>query len=273
MAMTIFSRAGLVLTLLMALSGCQHASPSFDAPLACPSPPVVLEKVLLRDRLKGTMKALVDMEVESMGRRYPVRMAVMARGDDALRMEAIPLIGLPDFMLSVKGNRLHVFLPAKGEFYIGEASEHLRRFVPIPVKVGDVVSILMGAYPPLKDGDCLAPGAVEGDIRQIHVLKRDGNVRMSLWMKWPEQVLVRLKTFGGREEGDYTVTFSDHTMVGQIIMPGKLIMTGGGITGLMQTITVHYSDVEFTDEGDAPFELAVPAGVIPIDMKAIPDSG
>lgn len=258
----------LIIIFIFLVSGCLPSINQGDPPAACSSASTHLEQLSIRDGLKGTMKALADIEIQTMGRRYPARMAVMARGPDTLRMEAIPLIGPPDFMLSIKGDRLRVFLPQKGEFYIGEASKHLSRFMPVPIDVRDVVSILMGTYPRLKEGDCIAPDVAEGDLRPMNVFSREGDLRMSLWIKSPEQTLIRLKTYGGNEKADYTVVFSDYGIINRIAMPEKILIRGGSVAGLRQTVTVRYSDLEFTNETDAQlFELPVPPGLLPIDLR------
>jgi hypothetical protein len=258
-----------ILTFAILTSGCMPPAKQTGLHAVCAPPTTILGKVIARDGLKGTMKALADLEIQTMGKKYPVRIAVMARGPDALRMEALPLIGPPDFMLSMKGDRLRVFIPQKGEFYVGDASRHLQYFLPITIPVRDAVSILLGMYPPLKEGDCFSQETPVEDLQQINILSGEGKIRMSLWIKLPEQIMVRLKSFGGRENADYTAVFSDYSLTDQPVMPKKITIRSGGIAGLKQTITIRYSDLEFTDEwDDQSFELSVPPGVRPIELKS-----
>ena len=256
-----------MLTLAIPVAGCLSGVNLGGPPGACPSSPVIMEKTLARDARLGTMKALADLEIQSIGRRYPVRLAIMAKRPAALRMEALPPIGTPDFMLSIKGDDLRVFLPGKGEFYTGDASRHLSLFVPIPIDVRDIVSILMGACPPLREGDCFAPAAPDGDLQQIRILSKEGKVRMTLWLKGPERVLVRIETGNGYGNRDYSAVFSDYTLVDQIPAPEKIVIKVGGMAGIGSTITIRYSDLEFTNgEDESIFELPVPPGVHPTQL-------
>ena len=214
------------------------------------------------------------MEIRTMGRKSPTRMAVMAKVPDSLRMEAIPPIGPPDFMLSSTKGRLRVFLPAKGEFYVGDADRHLTQFVPLSIDMSDVVSILMGTFPPVKAGDCFLPEVAEGDLRRIDVLSAKGELRMSLWVKGLDRDLLRIKKFGADDQLEYTVVYSEYTMIGPIAMPGKIIIRKGGLTSISQEVTIRYSDMEFMGSGDpGAFDLPIPAGITPtplIDEKMLP---
>lgn len=261
----------LVWTVGLLVCGCVSQTMPIDRHRICPPPPAVLEKAMARHGSKITLKALADMEIHVMGKRYPLRMALLMKGPDGLRMEAIPLIGPPDFMLSTQADRLQVFVPQKGEFYTGQASKHLSRFVPIPIPVRDMVALLMGAYPPLRPGDCFSPATSAGDLQQIDVRTGNGEIRQSLWIKWPEQRLMKLRSVGGSEEIDYTVVFSDHATVDQVDIPGKIIIRSGGSSGMQKTITVRYTDVEVTSEAEnSSLELPVPPGVKPLELRDDP---
>jgi len=258
----------IILPCVILLIGCFPAVKPAGPSGACLPPGVFFEKIDARDALKGTMTALADLDIRTMGKRYPGRMAVMVKGPGFLRMEAIPPIGPPNFMLSIKNGRLKVFLPEKGEFYVGEASRHLSRFIPILIDTRDVVSLLLGTYPPLQEGDCAVPEAVEGGQRQVDIRSKGGAVRMSIWMKWPEQTLLRLKTYDSSEREDYSVVFSDYGMTQQVPMPETLVIRRNGWGGLKQTITVRYTDLEFREgRDDGAFELDVPPGVTPIQLQ------
>lgn len=250
------------------LSGCMSPAGPIDRQRICPSPPVVLEKATARQSLQITLQALADMEISAYGKKYPLRVALLMKNPDGLRMESIPLIGPPDFMLSTQGDRLQVFLPGKGEFYTGRASKHLSRFVPVPIPVGDMVALLTGNYPPLRHGDCFSPVSSTGNLRQIDVRDSHGDVRQSLWIQWPEQKLMKLQVVGGAEGTDYTAVFSDHTSVNQLDIPQKITIRSGGAVGMQKTITVRYTDVEMVEATtSSPLELLVPPGVKPIELR------
>jgi hypothetical protein len=259
----------IILTFAILISGCMPLVKHTGIHTVCSSPDTILGKVVVRDNAKGTLKALADLEIQTIGKKYPAKIAVMLKGPDSLRMEALPLIGPPDFMLSIKGDQLRVFIPQKGEFYMGKASQHLQRFLPMTIPARDAVSILLGMYPPLHEGDCFSPEIPVDDLQKINILSGEGKTRMSLWIKLPDQILVRIKSFGGQENDNYTVVFSDYGVSDQPVMPEKITVRSGGIAGLRQTITIRYSDLEFTEEqDDQSFELSIPPGAQLIELKS-----
>ncbi|MDQ5984923.1 MAG: hypothetical protein CSYNP_00621 [Syntrophus sp. SKADARSKE-3] len=253
--------------MIFSLSGCLPPPQHTVLNGICQGSPAILDKTTGNDSRKGTMKVLADMEIQTMGRKYPARMAVMVKGPDCLRMEAIPLVGPPDFMLSIKGNHLRVYLPSKGEFYTGEASRNLYRFVPIPIDVRDIVPILMGTYPPLEKGDCFADVLMEGELRRVDVVSKTGSPRMCLWFKNQDQNLARITMADRLEQVDHTIVFSDYTTIDEIAMPQRIVIRRGGMMSISQTITIRYSDMEFSDDtSDKEFELPLPDGVRQVEM-------
>ncbi|MDD5168689.1 MAG: DUF4292 domain-containing protein [Syntrophales bacterium] len=265
--MKLLLKVTLVSSVLVFLTGCATAPKTAELTV-CQPPMDVLGKTVTAGIRKGTMKVLADMEIQAMGKKYPARMAIMARGPQQLRMEAIPLFGPPDFMLSITGDRMRVFLPEKGEFYVGDSAKHLSCFIPLPIDVLDIVPVLMGGFPPIKKGDCFSQEVPEGDLRRVDVLSPGGDIRMSLWLKWPDQDLIRFKKYGEDDKPEYTVVFSNHTLVNEISMPEKIVIRKGGIASINQTITIRYSDLEFTGNGEQEiFDLPIPAGLTPINLK------
>ena len=227
-----------------------------------------MEKVLARQAQKMTLQTLADMEIQVMGKRYPLRVALMIKNPDGLRMETIPLIGPPDLMLSTYGDRLRVFFPEKGEFYTGQASRHLPRFVPVPIPVEDMIALLRGSFPLLRPGDCLSAASTAEDLRQIDIVAGDGRIRQSLWIKLPEQRLMRLQSDDPTRGSRYSAVFSDYVTVNELAVPQKIVIRTNNTSGIQHTLTVHYTDIEISDESAASsIELSIPKGVKPIELR------
>lgn len=249
------------------LCGCMAPAVQVDRYRVCPPPPPAMEKVLARQAQKITLQALADLEIQVMGKKYPLRVALLMKNPDGLRMESIPLIGPPDFMLSTQADRLRVFFPEKGEFYLGLASRHLPRFVPVPIPVTDIVALLMGNFPPLKPGDCLSAASATGDLRQIDIITSDGRIRQSLWIKWPEQSLMKLQSDDPAGTSRYSAVFSDYTTAKDLIIPQKIVIRANNTSGIQHTLTVRYTDVEVADESASSLELAIPPNVRPLELR------
>jgi len=259
------------LALTILLPGCLPQAKLRDI-RSCPPIPPILEAAGTKDRHKATLKVVADMDVQTMGKKYPLRLAIMAKRPAALRIEALPLIGPPDFLLSINGDQLRVFFPGKGEFYTGSASRHLHRFIPLSVDVRDIVSLLMGSLPSGREGDCFVQQEAEGDLRPFQILSGDGHIRSTFWLKWPELTLIRSQMSGERGKADYSAVYSNFTAIGDIAIPEKIVIRSGGGLGVRQTITIRYSDPEFDDEGDDRlFVLPVPGGLRPIELKEEPE--
>lgn len=257
----------LICSAVFLVCGCMSTVAPVDPHRVCPPPPAAMEKALVRQHQRIALQTLADMEIQVLGKRYPLRVALLMKNPDGLRMETIPPIGPPDFMLSTHADRLRVFLPEKGEFYTGQASKHLLRFVPIPIPVADMVALLMGNFPPLRPGDCLSSATSTGDLRKIDILTSDGRIRQSLWFKWPEQRLMKLQADDPAMATNYSVAFSDYVTVDQIDIPQKIIIRSGNTSGMQRTVTVRYTDVEVTDESASSLELSIPAGVKPLELR------
>jgi len=215
------------------------------------------------------LSVLADLDIQSLGRRYPVQAALLAKFPDRLRLEKLPPIGPPDAMIALCGDRLQVYLPREASFYTGSASRHLLRFVPLSLPTEDLPSLLLGFIPPLRKGDCLVPEESPGDQRRISVLSEDGRRRMTLVFSAAAPVLVRLEKEKADGQPGYTAVFSNHTLVDGVSIPTVITLRWRGPASLAQTATLRYTDMSWLADPtpEDAFELAVPPGVVPEEMR------
>lgn len=255
----------IIISFLFAFSGCLPGKVPISV-ANFSSPEDALEKVASKSHLKGTLKAIARMEIITTRGRYPARVAVMLRKPSFLRVETIPLIGPPDFFLSVKGNVLKVFLPRKGEFYIGEATaKNLYSFFPISLPVEEMLYILTGSCPVIDERGQTLKGIPEGKLYRIEVTSQDKKNRF-LWIDPADNHLVRVDAFADQGNILYSVRFEDFVRVENVIIPRKVTVATGKAD--KPGITIEYSDLQLSAETDPEvFDLPLPPGVEPIMMN------
>jgi hypothetical protein len=215
------------------------------------------------------LSVLAYLDFSTLGRRYPVQAALLAKFPDSLRLETLPPIGPPDAMLALRGDHLQVFLPREAAFYSGSASRHLHRFVPLSLPTEDLPALLLGFIPPLRKGDCLVQEEAPGGHRRVSVLAKDGRHRMTLVFAPSTTVLVRLEKESTDAQPGYTAVFSDHSLVDGVSIPTAITLRWRGAAGLTQTVTLRYAEMSWLTDPtpEDAFELAVPPGVVPEEIR------
>ena len=264
-SLQLFPAFVLIISFLFAFSGCLPGKVPISV-ANFSSPEDALKKATSKVHLKGTLKAIARMKIITTRGRYPARVAVMLQKPSFLRVETIPLIGSPDFFLSVKGNVLKVFLPQKGEFYIGEATaKNLYSFFPISLPVEEILSIMTGTYSVIDERDQTLKGIPEGKLYRIEVTSQNKKNR-SLWIDPADNHLVRVDAFADQGNILYSVRFEDFVRVENVIIPRKVTVATEKAD--KPGITIEYSDLQLSAETDPEvFDLPLPPGVEPIMMN------
>jgi hypothetical protein len=209
----------------------------------------------------GTVTATARIEIANHGERYPLKAAVMMRRPADLRVESIPLFGLPDFFLTISGGELRVFLPGKGEFYAGPATgATISRFFPLALPPDEIVSLLMGRPPGEEEISGDLRGEQEDGLYRVDQY-RDGRRARSLWIDPAGGILIRARIFTGGEEILYTADFADYTQAGKGFMPQRLTISGEAMS-----LTLRYTEIRVLDDA-VSFALPIPEGITPIPLQ------
>jgi hypothetical protein len=230
-----------------------------------PSPHVILEEVDRDDHRKNTLKAIAHVEVNTSEGRYPLKVAVMLKRPSSLRLEVIPFIGSPNLLLTVHEKLLKVFLPQKGEFYIGQATtKNLGRFLPIFTKglqVEDITSILLGTHSNIIGKAITLNGSAEDDLYHIDVLSENRKI-LSIWIDM-EYHMVMVESFARDNSRLYSARYMEHNSIGSVTMPQKVMIVTGDDDN--ENIIIRYSDMEAaTDIDVTQFDLQPPPGIRPV---------
>lgn len=206
--------------------------------------------------------AIAQMELIKTDGYYPFKAALIIKRPSYLRLELLPLIGTPDFLLTVTPEKVNIFIPSKKEFYSGQpTSNRLHKFFPWPMDIEEMLMIFTGAYPSLKEGNISYRGYREDNLSRLEMTAPSGGAQ-TVWLGKSNKLLKlvrRDKT--GQELYTAEYVYADDFSA----IPDKITITmADGVTSL----TVRYSDVNIEKATDlSVFDLAAPADVKTIILE------
>lgn len=242
-------------------------------PITIARPPVTAVPVALADRWARlsksgnnheTLQAIADLDLQTTGARFHFKAALLLKRPALMRIESIPLIGPPDFLLSLTKESLKVFLPGKKDFYLGRpVRESLAFFLPIGgMAPADIVAILMGLPPPVEqqfDIREISPGGGSG----LEIFSKGLKVQ-TLWFTDDGERLSSMEIHppGG---GVIRVNYGAYRKAGNNWLPEKVTLAE---PDKKTRLTVRYHDVSWNEDGEeASFDLPIPAGVSPLPLE------
>ena len=245
---------------VLALSGCAGHKPS--VPLAFyDSPGAALRALAAVSPGAQAVTATTRITINRQGERYPLKVAVMMQRPALLRVESIPLMGPPDFYLSLAEGELRVFLPGKGAFYTGRASpQNISRFLSLSIPDADMVSLLMGVPPNVAEEMKSLDGEREDGLYRVDQYTSGRRTR-SLWIDPPSGQLIRLRRFTEEGATVYTADFADHARIGEGFLPQQLTIRQ---EEEIPVLTVRHADLRQITVDPESFPLTVPDGITPI---------
>jgi hypothetical protein len=252
-ALPLFSIAAL------ALSGCAGHKPSLPVAFY-DSPEVALRALAASSPGTQAFTATTRITIDRHGDRYPLKVAVMMQRPAFLRVESIPLMGSPDFYLSIAEGELRVFLPGKGAFYTGRATpRNISRFLSVFMPAADMVSLLMGVPPEGAEEMQSLRGDREEGLYHIDQYKSGRRMR-SLWIDPADGRLIRFQRFMEEEAVTYTADFADYARIGKGFLPQQVTIRIEEIA----VLTVRHADLRQFAADPESFPLPVPEGITPI---------
>jgi outer membrane lipoprotein-sorting protein len=206
------------------------------------------------------LMSFVKIELTTADGYYPAKAALIMKRPSYIRMEFLPVIGVPDFLLVSTPEKMSIFIPSKRELYSGlPTGSNLKKFLPWPIEIEDMVMIFTGKPPDFKEKNVSYQGFQEDNLFLLE-MKAPSGCSQIIWMQGENRLLKMIRK-NERGEEVYTVKYIyDHD---ESAVPGKItISMADGTTSL----SVKYSDVKIEKSADlSVFSLAVPA-----DVKEIP---
>ena len=145
------SRLGLGLCLpLLVLSSCATLPVSQPGTMAAgETGRTLLAEWLQRSAQPQSVQGVAKVRVQTPQRTLNGTQVIVAGAPDQLRAETLSPFGTPLLVLAANGTQLAVLLPGDNLFYHGQATpENLGRFTRLPLRLADLVGILL-SRPPL----------------------------------------------------------------------------------------------------------------------------
>ncbi|NPV05591.1 MAG: DUF4292 domain-containing protein [Syntrophaceae bacterium] len=249
-------------SLLALLAGCAPVGGLVVSERDMPPPEALLDRLGADDAPGKVLIGILHVTASLPRERHTLKIAAAAMRPDRLRLEDISVIGLPDFMLAVRGEEIRMFLPRSGEFLIGtESSEEIRRVLPPPLRPLDLVALLYG-QPPGVPGAKTLKGSVDGNRFRVDVYA-GGRWAQSLWVDPASGRLARIE-IAGRDGGTaYAAQFHDFTDVGSIAVPGRIEIETSGLAAVRLSLRNTAPELAERDDDRDLFLLTPPEGVTP----------
>ena len=252
----------LICCLIGSLAGCAHEEGLVVSEADMPPPEALYER-LTADAAPGkSLIGILHVVASLPGERYTFKIAAAAKRPDCLRMEDLSVIGLPDFMLTVKGDEIRMFLPRSGEFLVGmESSEHVRRVFPPAVRPLDLVALLYG-QPPGVSGAKSLKGSIDGNRFRLDVYAR-GAWAQSLWVDPATGRLAKVEIADGHGKTAYRALLHDFAEMGTLVVPARIEIETEGMATVR--LSIRNTDMEIVSRDDDPdfFLLKPPEGITP----------
>jgi len=183
---------------------------------------------------------------------YSVKAALIIKRPSYLRVELLPVIGAPDFFLTISPKKMKILIPSKGEFYSGLPTvENIKKFLPWPMAIEDMIMILTGMYPSFQETNVSSQMHREDKIVRLE-MKASSGCSQIIWLGEHNQLLKIIRYDEMGEEiyhVHYTYSNNDSECPEEIT-----IKMADGITSLF----IKYSDVKIEKQTDlSVFDLAI----------------
>jgi hypothetical protein len=248
--------------LIGSLAGCAHEEGLVVSEADMPPPEALYER-LTSDAAPGkSLIGILHVVASLPGERYTFKIVAAAKRPDCLRLEDLSVIGLPDFMLTVKGDEIRMFLPRSGEFLVGtDSSGHVRRVFPPAVKPLDLVALLYG-QPPDVSGAKSLKGSIDRNRFRLDVYTR-GAWAQALWVDPATGRLAKVEIADGHGKTAYRVLLHDYVEMGPLTVPARIEIETEGMATVR--LSIRNTDMELVSRDDDPdfFLLTPPEGITP----------
>jgi len=253
----------LITAIAPTLFGCagRRVAPSPPPGSAYTSPEDALRALAAFSVSDQTLTVTARIEINAHGERRPLKAALMMKRPAQLRLESVPVLGPPDFFLSIDAGELRVFFPGKDGwiFYTGRATaRNVHRFFPLALPAADMVSLLMGHPPSIEQASSRRGEWEEGLYRVDRYIA--GEKILSLWIDPVGDLLLRVRAFTEGGNIAYTAEFAEHVSVGTRFLPRRFTFTGEAVS-----LTLRYNEFHLVNDAE-PFALPIPEGVVPIPL-------
>jgi len=253
----------LLVVLMLGIAGCRPPTGALRPTPVGTIPEHTLAALASADRFDGTFQALTRIELSGDRGAYPLKAAILMKWPDALRIEHLPLLGPPDFFMTLAGSRLQISVPGAKAYWTGAPNrENLSSFLPIGLSGGELIALLRGSCPPGEGITSVrtVPEA-DTDAGRLDLFDPYGK-RLTLWTDPASHHVQRCTRFAEDGKELYTVRFEDYRLLSGRPWPMRIRFTAPGPPATK--MSVRYTDpVLSPDTVPERFDLPIPPGTLP----------
>ncbi len=251
-----------VLVFSLALAGCAPGkSVIISEPAGFSSPEAALSAINPDRNGEKVFQVTAKVALSSPQGKMILKLAAVMQPPDKLRLESIPVLGPPDFFLTVKEGRFKVFLPGTPEFITGNAgADNLGRFLPLAWPADKWISVLTGTHPGTAGRTEQIHGVMEGPLYRIDVVGSDEMIRERLWIN-PGNRHLEMADFISADGRTNRVSYQWGLQSGNFEVPQVIKIDPGEGSRILITCT------DFRIAGDPEpdlFDLPCPGEGIPV---------
>ena len=190
------------LLVVLALGGCVQALPPPREPIR-PEAQRLIDLLATRWQAFSDLRTLADLQIQRGDERQQARGVLLARKPDSVRFEALSPFGPPLLVVTIHEGRLTAYNAAANRATVGPATaETAAKLLSLPFEPEDLVGVLAGEVPPIKDlrvAEIQPPDAQGPSIDLIGKLHRK-----RVWMSSETGVVRQVEIVGGRYEARVT---------------------------------------------------------------------
>lgn len=247
------------LLLLFCVCGCARPAPPSLAPL--PSTTELLARLDAVTSRYQTLQASARIRVVTEKENVVASQLLLVQRPDRLRSEVLGPFATPMLSLSADSETLAVHLPLQGTFYRGGASAaNVARFTRMPLRVADLVGILLVAPPRFPFAQAAVSRSGSGERLD---LSAPGGVEQRFTFDAAGHLLQAAYLIGERlqlqaDYGEFDPARADFPAALQVAMPERQV-----------SASIVFREIEVNATiPPARFTLPVPAG---FEVKPLPE--
>jgi hypothetical protein len=207
--------------------------------------------------VNGVLTVTAKIEIIDEGTRYPMKAALLIKAPSFLRLESIPVIGLPDLFVTLNADEMRIFMPSRKCFCTGPAtSRNIAEFLHIDIEAEELVPLLLGRSPKITGKGFTASGKMEGSLYRIDQLKNDGI--FSIWINPLADKIVRT-VFRRNGEDIYEALFENDLVVDGYHLPQQMTINARHA----KKVKITYLNARIDSDSRESFTLPCPEGITP----------
>lgn len=225
-----------------------------------PATGVDSEQILMRmsQRIRPDERVVATASIDAVTAqgRYPVKAALVLQKPSYLRIELLPVIGTPELYLAATPAEMKIFVPSRGEFYMGKPTlSNIAHFLPWTLNIEDFVMIFTGAFPPVSGKKLSYQGYTEALGSRVSVQASAGESQ-TVWLDKGGHIVKLIRCDADGKEM-YQAVYEEDDPTGRIA--GRITLT---MADHITSLTVKFTDVKIEPSTDlSVYELSAPAGV------------